>query len=230
VKKSKYFPKKLKKEGLVEIGDIRFGIVEERGEDLDASQPFKKCNLADFIDETGYFDLVKFVGFNQQSFPFIYKLSCCLAALRTNEVGCERFLSIAGYVSNPRRTSLKVKHYESLAMLKMNMRHIYIDEDWVVQQYLSMEKNKEWDDLETMNDEKVAELELLWYATDRGIPIHELQQFEEQEEDNNNIEADDVADDVEIELATSSVAKKPVDVHSDTSNNGSTKSAMSHDK
>jgi hypothetical protein len=37
--------------------------------------------------------------------------------------------------------------------------------------------------------------------------------------------ADDVADDVEIELATSSVAKKLVDVHSDTSNNGFTESA-----
>jgi hypothetical protein len=85
---------------------------------------------------------VKFVGFNQQSFPFIYKLSYFLAALRTNEVGCERFFSIAGYVSNPQQTSLKVKHYESLAALKMNMRHIYINEDWVVQQYLSMQKKK----------------------------------------------------------------------------------------
>jgi hypothetical protein len=77
-----------------------------------------------------------------------------------------------------------------------------------------------------MNDEKVAELELLWYATDPGIPVHELQQFEEQEEHNNNIEeAEDVADDVEIEMATSGVAKKMVDVHNDTSNDGSTESA-----
>jgi hypothetical protein len=67
----------------------------------DSKHPFKKCNLLDFINEMGYFDLVKFVGFNQQSFPFIYKFSCCLAALRTNEVVCERFFSIAGYVSNP---------------------------------------------------------------------------------------------------------------------------------
>jgi hypothetical protein len=112
VKTSRHFPKKLKKEGLVEIDEIRLGAVEERGEDfLDASHPFKKCNLSDFIDEMGYFDLVKFVGFNQQPFPFIYKLACCIAALRTNEVGCERFFSIAGYVSNPQRTSLKVKHY-----------------------------------------------------------------------------------------------------------------------
>jgi hypothetical protein len=71
VKTSRNFPKKLKKEGLVELGEIRLGVVEERGEDLDASHPFKKCNLASFIDETGYFDLVKFVGFNHQSFPHL---------------------------------------------------------------------------------------------------------------------------------------------------------------
>jgi hypothetical protein len=34
VKKSKYFPTKLKKEGLAEIRDIRFGVAKERGEDL----------------------------------------------------------------------------------------------------------------------------------------------------------------------------------------------------
>jgi hypothetical protein len=33
VKFGRYFTKKYKKEGLVEIGDIRFGIVEELGED-----------------------------------------------------------------------------------------------------------------------------------------------------------------------------------------------------
>jgi hypothetical protein len=80
----------------------------ERGEDIEASHPFKKCNLADFNDGRGYFDLVKFIGFNRQSFPFIYRRACCLASMRVNEVGCERFFSIAGYVSNPRRTSLKV--------------------------------------------------------------------------------------------------------------------------
>jgi hypothetical protein len=68
-----------------------------------------------------------------------------------------------------------VKHYEALAMLKLNMRNIYIDENWVAQQYLNMERNKEWNEMETMNDEKVAELELLWYADDRGIPVDDLQ-------------------------------------------------------
>jgi hAT family C-terminal dimerisation region len=175
VKYGKFFPKKYKKEGLLELGDIRFGVVLERGEDIEASHPFKKCNLADFIDGRGYFDLVKFIGFNRQSFPFIYRLACCLASMRVNEVGCERFFSIAGYVSNPRRTSLKVRHYEALAMLKLNIQKIYVDEEWVVQQYMHMEKNKAWDAMEAQEDALVAELELEDYAGDRGVTVEALQ-------------------------------------------------------
>jgi hypothetical protein len=175
VKAGKYFPKKYKKEGFLEIGDIRFGVVEERGENIEANHPFKKCNLADFIDNKGYFNLVKFIGYNQQSFPFLYKLACCVAAMSVNKVGCERFFSIAGYVLNPRRTSLKVRHFEALAMLKLNIQRMYIDEDWVVQQYLKMEKSKEWDATDTQSDELVAALELELYADDCGIPVEDLQ-------------------------------------------------------
>jgi hypothetical protein len=159
----------------VKLGDIRFGIVEERGEDIDASYPFKKCNLADFIDNKGYFDLMKFLGHNSQSFPFIYKLACCVASMRKNKVGCKRFFSIAGYVLNPRRTSLKVQHYEALALLKHNIQKIYVDGDWVVQQYLQMEQKKEWDAMESRKDELVASLELELYADDRGVAVEALQ-------------------------------------------------------
>jgi hypothetical protein len=118
LKHSKKFPKKFKNEGLLKIGRITFGVVEERGDNIDANHPFKTCNLADFIDDKGYFNLVQFIGYNQKLFPFIYKLARCLAAMRMNEVGCEWFFSIAGYVSNARRTRLKVCHYEAMAMLK----------------------------------------------------------------------------------------------------------------
>jgi hypothetical protein len=182
VKHSKKFPKKFKNEGLLKIGRITFGVVEERGDDIDANHPFKTCNLADFIDEKGYFNLVQFIGYNQQSFPFIYKLACCLAAMRMNEVGCERFFSIAGYVSNARRTRLKVRHYEAMAMLKRNMQQIYIDEDWVVQQYQKLEKSKDWDSIETANDQLVQRLEAELYADDIGVTVEalELEDFDEE--------------------------------------------------
>jgi hypothetical protein len=147
------------------VGDrkIRFGVVEEKGEDLQVTHPFKTCNLADFIDRNGYFDLVKFIGFNKQKFPFIYKLACCLAGMRMNEVACEWFFSIAGYVSNPRRTRLKVQHYKAIAMLKRNMQQIFFDEDLVAQHYITMEKNKQWDQVEAHNDQQVAALEAKTY-------------------------------------------------------------------
>ena len=118
--------------------------------------------------------MVKFIGFNRVAFPFIYKLACCLAAVRMNEVGCERFFSIAGYVSNPRRTRLKIRHYEAMAMLKRNMQQIYIDEDWVVEQYMMLEKSKEWDSIETENDQMVAALEAEIYGEELGISVDEL--------------------------------------------------------
>lgn len=158
-KQSQYFPKKLKKEGLMSIGGIYLGVIEERGKDIEANPPFVNCNLADFVDETGYFDLVQFLALNKKSFPYLYKLACCLSSLRTSEVGCERFFSVAGYVSNPRRTRLKVRHYEAIAMLKQNMRHVYVDEDWVVQEYMSLEDSNEWDESETRSDKLVDYLE-----------------------------------------------------------------------
>jgi hypothetical protein len=59
----------------LQIGPIKFGIVEEQGEDIEAAPPFKKCNLADFIDGAGYFNLVKFLGFNRHVFLYLYKLA-----------------------------------------------------------------------------------------------------------------------------------------------------------
>jgi hypothetical protein len=54
---------------MVEYGNIRFGVVLEQGDDIDASHLLKKCNLADYIDDRGYFDLVKFIGLSHLCQP-----------------------------------------------------------------------------------------------------------------------------------------------------------------
>ena len=182
VKKSRKFPKKFKKEGYMEIGEIKLGQPEESGDALEASHPFVKCNLADYFTR-GYFDLVAFLLTNKISFPYIYKLVCCLSSLKTNEVGCERFFSIAGYVSNPRRTCLNVRHYESLAMLKRNMQHVFINEDWVVKQYMMLEKSKGWEERDNAEDKLVTDLERELYAGDLGIPVASLPDMEIDSED-----------------------------------------------
>ena len=108
---------------------ISLGRVGTKGPDVVGHPPFVTCNFADFIGDDGRFDLVRFFKLQQASFPFLYKLSVCLASIRTNEVGCERFFSTAGYVSCPRRTSLNVRNYECLATLRANMQNVYIDEE-----------------------------------------------------------------------------------------------------
>lgn len=148
---------------------IRMGKVLTRGEDIKALPPFVTCNLADFIGDDGRFNLVEFLKLQQIFFPILYKLAVCLASIRTNEVGCERFFSTAGYVSSPRRTSLNVRNYECLATLRSNMQNVYLDEDWVVKQYMTMEKAKSWNVLESTEDMNVLNLERELLAESLGV-------------------------------------------------------------
>ena len=114
---------------------------------------------------------------------FPYKLAVCLASLRTNEVGCERFFSTAGYVSDPRRTSLKVRNYEAITMLKRNMQYISIDEEWVVNQYLQHEQAKDWDEDATSADILMFDLEREIQAHSMGVRVDQLQWENDSQEE-----------------------------------------------
>lgn len=177
--KQRFRPKALK-EPILKLGprDMRYpivmGKVAQRGEDIKELPPWVNCNLSDYIFEDGRFDLLGFYKLQQNIFPTIYKLVVCLASIRTNEVGCERFFSVAGYVSCPRRTRLNVRNYECLAALKANMQHVYIDENWVVNQYLEKEKAKSWNILDSENDMHVLNLERELLAEERGVSTEEI--------------------------------------------------------
>jgi hypothetical protein len=196
VKMSQNFPRKYKSDAqsLGDAGWVKVGTVEEAGNDIKASYPFVKCNLANFVAKGGHFDLVEFLRLQEKSFPYLYKLALCLASLRTNEVGCERFFSIAGYVSSPRRTSLNVRNYECIAAMKRNMHQVYIDEEWVVQQYLALEKTKGWDKLESRDDLLVLNLERELLAEELGVNVGTLPAIED--EDSNHEVADAVVHEV----------------------------------
>ena len=89
-KRKKHRPKTYKGETLrfgTATNWIEMGKVATRGDDIRASPPFVTCNLADFIDDVGSFDLVKFFEFEKDCFPTLYKLAVCLGSVRTNEVG-----------------------------------------------------------------------------------------------------------------------------------------------
>jgi hypothetical protein len=153
---------------------IQMGKVAVKGDNLRGLPPFVVCNLADFIGDDGRFNLVGFLHLQKDAFPTIYKLAACLASIRTNEVGCERFFSTAGYVSCPRRTSLNVRNYECLSVLRCNMKQVYIDESWVVDQYLRMEKERSWSLLDSKEDLRVLQLERELLAESQGVSIDSL--------------------------------------------------------
>ena len=74
---------------------------------------------------------------------------------------------MAGYVSSSKRTALLVRNYERLAMLSSLIQKVYIDKEWVAQEYLSQCKSgiwKESDDEEALkcwNLERVIQAELM---------------------------------------------------------------------
>jgi hAT family C-terminal dimerisation region len=180
------------------LGAIKMGKVCERGLDIKASFPFIDCNLADFICDKGHFDLVSFLQLQRDAYPTLYKMAVCLSSIRTNEVGCERFFSTAGYVSCPRRTSLKVRNYECLATLKVNMQHVFIDERWVVNQYMMMDGKKTWSELDKDGDDlRVLNLERELLAESLGVSPDTLPTMDESD----HIMETEVID-IEEELAT----------------------------
>jgi hypothetical protein len=150
---------------------LEMGKVAIRGDEIRASLPFVSCNLADFINDNGHFDLVGFLQLQKECFPTLFKMAVCVASVRTNEVGCEPFFSMAGYVSCPRRTRLNVRNYECLSALRSNMQQVYIDKQWVVDKYMMMEKTKSWDALEAESDLRVLELERELLAETLGVSL-----------------------------------------------------------
>jgi hypothetical protein len=160
---------------------IEMGKVGNRGDDIRASPPFVSCNLADFIGDDGRFDLVQFLQLQQHCFPTLFKLAVGMSSVRTNEVGCERFFSMAGYVSCPRRTRLNVRNYECLSALRSNMQQVYIDEQWVVDKYMMMEKTKSWDALDAEDDLRVLELERELLAESLGVSSATLEPIDREE-------------------------------------------------
>ena len=56
------------------------------------------------------------------------------------------------------------------------MQSVYIDEKWVAEKYISMEKSKSWDDLESKNDMLVLELERELLSEQLGVRVSTMPQ------------------------------------------------------
>ena len=65
--------------------------------------------------------------------------------------------------------------------VKVKYAKNYIDEQWVVDQYLMMEKNKSWSDLDNVDDMNVLNLEREMLAQSLGVTTESLPPIQDLE-------------------------------------------------
>ena len=55
-----------------------------------------------------------------------------------------QFFGLSGYISSPRRSRLGVRTYKHVAMVASIIQSVYIDNNWVAQQYIERSKKGGW--------------------------------------------------------------------------------------
>jgi hypothetical protein len=148
------------------IEEIIVAPVEENGKDL----PYGK-NLGDYIDSKGRMDVLQFYQDHKKYFPNLWIIVQLEAARHIVEAGCERFFGLSGYVSGPRQTNLGVRTYERLAMLTLIVQNVFINDNWVANEYLERCKKGKW--TKTNDDEalKCWNLERIIDAEEKGMKM-----------------------------------------------------------
>ena len=157
------------------LREILVGPVLQRGKNLPSGK-----NLAQYVCAKGYFSMVEFFMDHKKIFPNMWIKVQCESTHSAVEVGCERFFSVSGYVSAPRRTRLGVRTYERLALMAVILNTIYIDKKWVAEEYLRRCKAGAWskerteDALKCWNLERVIEAELMGKLEPEELTMKEL--------------------------------------------------------
>ena len=190
-KRSKYRPRFEMQEGKVLVGkydgsvkEIFIGRATKRGKDLPSGK-----NLFDYIDKQGRMCLVRFFGDHKDRFPTLWILVQREASRRVVEVGCERFFGLSGYISSPQRTRLGVRNYERLAMLSSILRVVYVNPEWVAEEYLRRCKSSAWkkasddESLKCWNLERIIQAEQFGDPTPKNLSMDDLLCDLEEEND-----------------------------------------------
>ena len=121
---------------------------------------------------------------HNKHFPTLWIVVQCECSRRQVEVGCERFFSLSGYVSAPRRTRLGVRTYERLAMMASILNKVYVDKELVAKEYLkrckkgARKKENTVEALKCWNLERIIDAELMGDSHPSEITMEELIQEE----------------------------------------------------
>jgi hypothetical protein len=118
-----------------ELEEIIVGPVQKNGKDL----PWGFF-LGNYVNEKGRMDVLKFLEDHKKFFPTLWIIVQHEAARLVVKVGCEQFFGLSGYISSPRGSRLNVWMYKHVAMLASIIQNVYIDNNWVAQQYIERSK------------------------------------------------------------------------------------------
>ena len=155
--------------------EVIVGPILSRGKDLPSGK-----NLVDYIDCRGRIELVRWFGDHIKHFPTMWIVVQCEASRRVVEVGCERFFSLSGYVSAPRRTKLGVRTYERLAMMASILNKVYISKEWVAKEYLRRCRKGAWkkenteEALKCWNLERILDADLMGEPAPTQLTMNDL--------------------------------------------------------
>ncbi len=119
--------------------EVIVGPVEENGKNLPSGK-----NLGNYVDTKGRMDVLQFYKDHKKDLPNLWIIVQREAARHVVEVGCELFFGLSGYVFGPRRTKLCIRTYERLAMLMSIVQNVFIDDNWVANEYLNRCKKGKW--------------------------------------------------------------------------------------
>ncbi len=163
--------------------EVIVGQVEENGKDLPSSK-----NLGNYVDTKGRTYVLQFYKDHKKDLPNLWIIVQQEAAWRVVEVGCEQFFGLSGYVSGPRRTKFCVRTYERLAMLRSFVQNVFINDNWVANEYLSRCKKGKWtkqgndDVLKCWNLERINNAEEMGVETPVEMTLGNLTGENEEED------------------------------------------------
>ena len=175
------------------------GAVVEKGVNLPSGR-----NHAEYVDVTGYYDIVKFLDDHRNYFPGLENVGIGqLCPHVTSKVDCESLFSSAGHVSDPRRSQTDIRLYERLVTTKHRMQHIYCSPRKVHQLFMKRWKDNDWDEKDERDDRAFLELEKAVYL---DMCPHNAGIFDNEEEDDASQDEEEVLevdkdsdDDVDVE-------------------------------
>ena len=159
---------------------IALGPVTKRGKDLPSGK-----NHADYINKKGVYDIVKFQLDHKDLFPAVFHVGVGqLSSHLSSEVDCESLFSHTGHISDPLRSSTKVRTFERLVIAKHRLKHIYCCPKKVQKLYLKRKQANNWDKNEERDDQMFLDIERKIYDNMCG-----------DEDSNNDEDFEDISDD-----------------------------------